>query len=135
MTLPITGRTHELAVRQWVRGFWAYYREYTSSAIHTASAAALAIFGLLIFIDPLFAGLAIVSYVGPPVVLYSIGTDVGTSSDGSPRSTTDDERNGDSKPSPTDSDGDSDSGSDTDSDGRDSDSDSDGRDGDSDSDR
>ncbi|ARS91825.1 hypothetical protein B1756_11985 [Natrarchaeobaculum aegyptiacum] len=91
----------ERTIKQWVRGFWAFYREYTSSAIHTASAAALAIFGLLIFIDPLFAAVAIVSYVGPPLVLYSVGAEVGPDSHDSQRSTSDDDSNNDSKTSHT----------------------------------
>lgn len=59
------------------RGFWAYYRRYTNTAIHAATTAALTAFGLLIFIDPSFAWLAIASYVLPPVVLYAVGSDVG----------------------------------------------------------
>lgn len=62
----------------WVHGFWVYYRGYTQSAIHAASVAALTIFGLLIFIDPLFAVLAIAAYICPPVVLYAFGIDLGT---------------------------------------------------------
>ncbi|MFC4543680.1 hypothetical protein ACFO5R_17270 [Halosolutus amylolyticus] len=53
-----------------LRDFWSFYRRYTATAIHTAAAAALAIFGILVFVDPWFAALAIGSYVLPPVVLY-----------------------------------------------------------------
>ena len=55
------------------RELWRFYRHYVKTAVHTASAAALAIFGLLVFIDPLFALLAIASYVLPPVVLFVVG--------------------------------------------------------------
>lgn len=41
--------------------------------MHTLSATALAIFGLLVFVDPWFALLAIGSYVLPPVVLFAVG--------------------------------------------------------------
>lgn len=63
---------------QWLRGLWAFYRDYTHSAIHAAAVAALTIFGLLIFIDPIFAVLAIISYVIPPVVLFIVGIDLET---------------------------------------------------------
>ncbi|WP_345781268.1 hypothetical protein [Natronobeatus ordinarius] len=59
-----------IAAIPWLRGLWNYYREYTSTPIHTAATAALAIFGILIFVDPLFAVVAIGSYVLPPIVLY-----------------------------------------------------------------
>ncbi|MCU4971743.1 hypothetical protein OB955_03195 [Halobacteria archaeon AArc-m2/3/4] len=56
--------------KRWLRGLWAYYLAYTNTAVHAATAAAFAIFGLLVFLDPLFAFLAIASYVVPPIVLY-----------------------------------------------------------------
>ena len=56
--------------RTWLRGFWSYYRRYTNTAIHTAATAALAIFGILVFVDPWFAAIAIACYVVPPIVLY-----------------------------------------------------------------
>jgi len=65
------------AAIQWGRGLWAFYRQYTQTAIHAASVAALTIFGLLVFIDPLFAGVAIAAYLCPPLVLYLLGVDVG----------------------------------------------------------
>ncbi|WP_331235356.1 hypothetical protein [Natronorarus salvus] len=65
---------------RWLRGLWEYYRGYTKTAVHTAAGAALAVFGLLIFVDPLFAAVAIVSYVLPPVVLYVLDADVGRES-------------------------------------------------------
>ncbi|WP_049923737.1 hypothetical protein [Halopiger djelfimassiliensis] len=58
------------AVTQWFRGLWSFYRSYTNTATHTAAAAALTIFGILVFVDPWFAVIAIASYVVPPVVLY-----------------------------------------------------------------
>ncbi len=55
---------------EWGRGLWRFYLAYTQTATHAASAAAFAIFGLLVFVDSLFAIVAIASYVVPPVVLY-----------------------------------------------------------------
>lgn len=55
------------------RDFWQFFRGYVDTPIHAVSAAALAIFGILVFVDPLFALLAIGSYVLPPIVLFSIG--------------------------------------------------------------
>lgn len=63
------------------RGFWAYYRRYTTTAIHAAATAALTAFGLLLFIDPAFAWLAIGAYVLPPVILYLTGSAVGADPD------------------------------------------------------
>ncbi|SDQ48664.1 hypothetical protein [Natronobacterium texcoconense] len=144
-------------VVRWLRGLWSFYRSYTNTAVHTAATAALAIFGILVFVDPWFAVVAIACYVLPPVVLYvrigerssledehqSTQADQDTESD--PLESTDDgsrERdhsrtipdtavgNGD-----TDSDaGDGDTDSDSDFDDGDTDSDSDGNDGDTDSD-
>lgn len=65
------------ALAERARGFWAYYRRYTTTAIHAAATAALTAFGLLLFIDPAFAWLAIAAYVLPPVILYLTGSDVG----------------------------------------------------------
>jgi len=136
--------------RQWVSGLWRYYRQYTHSAIHAASAAALTIFGLLVFIDPLFAGVAIAAYVCPPIALYVLGVDIGaeagaatagpTGTDSvavtdSARGSVGEPRDSDSDSDVGDSDSDSDNGdSDSDSDVGDSDSDSDDGDSDSDSD-
>ncbi|WP_458208781.1 hypothetical protein [Haladaptatus sp. NG-SE-30] len=122
------------AATQWLRGFWQYYREYTHTAAHAASAAALTAFGLLIFINRLFALLAIASYIVPPIILYRLDADLGKQSPSPPTTT------GDSEPAPTAAsdlatDSDSDDGdSDSDSDGDDGDSDTDGDDGDTDSD-
>lgn len=140
--MSVTATEAGPASAQWLHGLWEYYREYTHTAIHTASAAALTTFGLLVFIDPLFVVLAIVSYLGPPIVLYSIGTDVGNTSDSSKETTarTDsraysaDDSDTDSDDDDGDSDSDSDDG-DTDSDSDDGDSDSPSNDGDADSDR
>ena len=60
-------------LRTRVRDFWRFYRRYTTTAAHTLSAAALAIFGLLVFVDPLFAILAIGAYVLPPILLFAVG--------------------------------------------------------------
>ncbi|MFC6904952.1 hypothetical protein [Halalkalicoccus tibetensis] len=69
------------AITERARGFWAYYRRYTTTAIHAAATAALTAFGLLLFIDPAFAWLAIAAYVLPPVILYATGRDVGEDPD------------------------------------------------------
>lgn len=137
-----------LTTRQQVRGLWSYYRQYTHTPIHTASTAALTAFGLLIFIDPLFAVLAIASYVLPPIVLYSIDADAGRVSDpevdsnvrdvsnpeaaSTHRADTETNRDADSDTDSDIDDDDSDSdGSDTDADGDDGDTDSDDSDTDS----
>lgn len=130
MSLTATGKGSVSATAQWLRGLWEYYRGYTHTAVHAAAAAALTAFGLLIFIDRLFVVLAIAAYVGPPLVLYSIGADVGRASDPSTATT---DRPGSRTSSDFDSDTDSDSDDgDSDSDGDDGDTDSDGADGDSD---
>ena len=82
-----------------VREFWTFYRRYTDTAVHTASAAALAIFGLLVFVDPLFVLLAIGSYVLPPVVLYTFRR--GESLDDSESQASPDRRPGDPIPTET----------------------------------
>ena len=121
-----------VASTQWLRGLWEYYREYTHTAIHAASVAALTIFGLLVVIDPLFVVVAIASYLGPPVILYSIGTGAGTTSDSSKGTDVQaDSRTNANHILDTDSDSDN-GGSDSDSD--DGDTDSDGTDTDTDTD-
>lgn len=136
----LLGATVELSMTVWngeraplsaAREFWEFYRQYAHSAVHVASAAALTIFGLLVFIDPLFAAVAIAAYVCPPLVLYVLGVDVGTgSTEGDPVSTdgqtgANTVPNGDtgSDTDPGDTDSDSDDG-DTDLDGADTDTDS-----------
>lgn len=97
------------------RGFWAYYRRYTTTAIHAAATATMTAFGLLLFIDPWFALLAIAAYVLPPVILYLTGHDAGDSDAERPG-------NGVRTRDPRHPDVDAD-GSDADSDGIDADSD------------
>lgn len=126
-----------MVVRQWVFGLWEYYRQYTHSAIHAASAAALTIFGLLVFIDPRFAGVAIAAYVCPPIVLYVLNVEIGANEQQEQPSETQPTREVTFESVPKngtiDTDSDSDDGdTDSDSDGGDTDSDSD--DGDTDSD-
>ncbi|WP_255169607.1 hypothetical protein [Natrononativus amylolyticus] len=143
----------------WLRGLWRYYLAYTKRPLHTATAAAFAIFALLVFVDPLFAALAVGSYVLPPVVLYvlegepmpepasrshSILTEDPESATTQARrwdhpEETDrsrvDTANGDTDSDSDDDDTDSDSDDgDTDSDSDDGDTDSDSDDGDTDSD-
>lgn len=118
---------------QWLAGLWEYYRGYTQTAVHAAATAALTAFGLLIFIDPLFAILAILSYLTPPIALYSLGTEAVPSESDHDPATPMTNVNGDAKTTRVDGDSDSD-GNDTDSDGDDGDSDSDGDDRDTDSD-
>ncbi|WP_207588667.1 hypothetical protein [Halomontanus rarus] len=138
--------------KRWLRGLWAYYLAYTNTAVHAATAASFAIFALLVFLDPLFAILAIGSYVVPPIVLYireggvpdrrarkleesdvldsSSGLEASTASPSTSRGHVPD---ADPEVSAGDSDGGRDSDSDSDSDDGDSDSDSDGGDSDTDS--
>lgn len=147
MSLPVTGTVAATAPVRWLYGLWEYYQEYTHTAVHAATAAALTAFGLLVFVDPLFVVLAVASYVCPPLILYSIGSDVGrpsgssTVTDSTAASVTnagtgdgDSNRDGaDSDSTDGDSDADGDVG-DTDSDSDVGDSDSDGTDIDTDSD-
>jgi hypothetical protein len=51
-------------------GFLAFFRRYTQTWVHTVSTAALTAFGLLTFVNRLFAVVAIAAYVLPPVVQY-----------------------------------------------------------------
>lgn len=135
MSFTATGKRSASA--KWLHGLWEYYREYTHTAIHAASAAALTAFGLLVFVDRLFVILAIAAYVCPPVVLYSIDADVGKSSASSKTASVRADPESNAKSDSTTNDGDTDSDSDdgdTDSDSDDGDSDSDGDDGDTDSD-
>ncbi|AGB15942.1 hypothetical protein Halru_1329 [Halovivax ruber XH-70] len=137
-----------------LREFWQFYRRYVETPIHALSVAALAMFGILVFVDSLFALLAIASYVVPPIVLFSIGWSTPAKRDFEPdersanrarrsdpqsaeRGTATTRSNPPARASVRDGDADSDSDdgdSDSDSDGSDSDSDSDGTDTDSDSD-
>ncbi len=142
MSLTATEKGSVSATAQWFHGLWEYYREYTQSAIHAASAAALTAFGLLIFVDRLFVVLAIATYLLPPVILYSIGSDVGKTSTSPAVATvradsgTNSDRDSDSDSDSDDGDSDSDSdGEDSDSDGPDADADADGADADADADR
>ena len=131
MSLTATETESVSAPVHWLQGLWEYYRGYTHTAIHTASAAALTAFGLLVFIDRLFVVLAIVSYIGPPLILYSMDADVGKPSDSSrvdalradsgTNSDTDSDTDSDSDDGDTDSDG-----ADADADGADTDADADG---------
>ncbi|AHF98672.1 hypothetical protein HALLA_07220 [Halostagnicola larsenii XH-48] len=123
MSLTATETWSVSATTQWLRGLWEYYREYTHTAVHAASAAALTAFGLLIFVNRLFVVLAIAMYICPPVILYSISSDVGRATDSST-----------APPVQADSGTNSDTDSDSDSDGDDGDSDSDSDDGDTDTD-
>ena len=126
-----------------LRAFWSFYRRYTATAAHTAATAALAIFGLLVFVDPRFAAVAIGCYVLPPLVLYLLGREPGTPPEPGPdNAPTASERPleapsagvGPERPT-SDADSDRDArNTDTDSDDGDTDSDSDDGDTDSDSD-
>ncbi|GAB3668687.1 hypothetical protein [Halopiger thermotolerans] len=139
--------------------FWSFYRRYTETAIHTAATVALAIFGILVFLDPWFAAIAIGCYVVPPVVLYALEVDppsfegasradrnrseeTGASRDravepvaSTPETGGSRTGGGSNTDTDTDTDTDSDDGdTDSDSDSDDSDTDSDSDDGDTDSD-
>jgi hypothetical protein len=52
------------------RRFWRFYREYTESAVHTASLVALTALGLLSTVDRWFIALAVAAYVVPALSLY-----------------------------------------------------------------
>lgn len=132
MSLAAIETVADTSVTRWLHGLWVYYQGYTQTAVHAASAAALTAFGLLIFVDWLFAVLAIIAYVCPPIILYSLDSDVGRPSSSSTPPT----RQGDSgmsSPTVPESGSDTDDG-DTDSDSDDGDTDSDSDDGDTDSD-
>lgn len=138
MTVCTTETGPVSPVRKWLYGLWEFYKAYVHTAIHAASVATLTMFGLLIFIDPIFAGLAIAAYVCPPLVLYVIDVDLETETDHAEQT---DKQVGfatssatESKTNPLSGNGDTDSDSDSDSDSGDGDSDSDSGDGDSDSD-
>ena len=133
MSLTATETWSVSATTQWLHGLWEYYRGYTHTAVHAASAAALTAFGLLIFVDRLFVVLAIATYICPPVFLYSIGSDVGRPSDPSTAPSVQADSGTDSDGDDGDSDSDSDDG-DTDTDGPDADADADGADADADAD-
>lgn len=130
MSLLGTGLDTDTPITRWLHGLWEYYRDYTRTAVHAASTAALTAFGLLIFVDRIFVVLAIITYVCPPVILYSIDSDVGRPSPSSPSVTEREDSATSTTRVPTtemdtgDGDTDSDSdGGDTDSDGVDSDTD------------
>ena len=78
VSLPLSSVAVVSTVSGRLRTFWSFYRQYTTTAIHTAATAALAIFGLLVFVDSRFAAVAIGCYVLPPLVLYLLGRDPGT---------------------------------------------------------
>ncbi|WP_266079640.1 hypothetical protein [Haladaptatus caseinilyticus] len=129
----------ESTTTRWLRGLWEFYREYTHTAIHAASAAALTAFGLLIFINRVFVVLAIAAYVLPPIILYSLGSDIGKPTPASkpPTAKSESSATGDSAINSVSGNGDTDSDSDngdTDSDSDDGDTDSDSDNGDTDSD-
>ncbi|WP_211694149.1 hypothetical protein [Natronomonas salina] len=135
MPLIAAGKGSVAATARWLHGLWEYYREYTHTAILTASAAALTAFGLLIFIDRLFVLLAIAAYICPPLILYSLDADAGKTPSSSESATDRADSRTSSGAGMDSDDGDSDSDSDdgdADSDGTDADADAD--DGDSDTD-
>lgn len=141
MSLTAIEKGSVSATTAWLHGFWGYYRAYTQTAIHAASAATLTAFGLLIFINQFFVVLAIASYICPPLVLYSISADVGKSDPSKvtavragSETSTDGGSDTDSNSDDGDSDSDGDDG-DTDSDGTDNDADADGADADADASR
>lgn len=128
-----------------LRDFWSFYRGYTHTALHTAATAALTIFGILVFVDPWFAVLAIGSYVLPPVVLYVLeprfvpasgSTSPNESGPGEPErsATTRSHARGDDRRPTSGENGDTDTDSDRTGGDTDSDSDRDDRDTDSDTD-
>ncbi|MFC6718318.1 hypothetical protein ACFQGT_11815 [Natrialbaceae archaeon GCM10025810] len=141
MSLPATETWSVSATTRWLQGLWEYYRGYTQTAVHAVSAAALTALGLLIFVDRFFVVLAIAAYICPPVILYSIDSDVGRPVDSSTAppvqassgTNLDTDSDSDSDGDDGDTDSDSDDG-DTDTDGSDTDTDADGVDADADAD-
>ncbi|WP_049926043.1 hypothetical protein [Halopiger goleimassiliensis] len=143
-----------------IRRFWAFYRRYTDTTAHTAATVALTMFGLLVFVDPWFAAIAIACYVVPPLALYVLEDEPGFDEQAdderpdeqwaaTPDERPNSDRTRDSSERPTspaldssgrvrddgDTDSDSDGGNgDTDSDGDDGDTDTDSDDGDTDTD-
>ncbi|QLG62175.1 hypothetical protein [Halorarum salinum] len=137
MSLTVTETASVSTATGWIRGFWAFYRRYTRTAVHAIATAALTAFGLLVFIDPLFSVVAIGAYVFPPVVIFAARGDVeGTSEpSGATPLRTDSGRDAGSDADADDGDGDSDTDGDdgdSDSDGADADADADGSDADAD---
>lgn len=55
-------------------GFGAFFKRYTRTWQHALATAGLTAFGMLTFVDRLFAVLAILTYVLPPIVLYVRGS-------------------------------------------------------------
>lgn len=55
-------------------GFAAFFKRYTRTWQHAVSTAALTAFGTMTFVDRLFAVLAVLAYVLPPVWLYLTGS-------------------------------------------------------------
>jgi hypothetical protein len=55
-------------------GFGAFFKRYTKTWQHAVATAGLTAFGMLTFVNRLFAVLAILAYVLPPVVLYVRGS-------------------------------------------------------------
>ena len=51
-------------------GFGAFFRQYTRTWYHAVATAALTAFGMLTFVNKLFAVVALLAYILPPVVLY-----------------------------------------------------------------
>ncbi|USZ67486.1 hypothetical protein NGM10_12200 [Halorussus salilacus] len=81
-------------------GFVAYYRRYTKTWVHALATAMLTIFGILTFVHPGFAAVAVASYVLPPVLLYAAGRDPTPAGVGSRGTATDEPGIGDSDPDP-----------------------------------
>ncbi|SFR51442.1 hypothetical protein [Halogeometricum limi] len=59
-------------------GFAAFYRRYSQTWVHAVATAALTAFGMLTFVNKLFAVVAIAAYVLPPIVQYVRGSSGGT---------------------------------------------------------
>ena len=58
------------ALRQELRDFGAFYREYAQTSVHAVTTALLTAFGLLSFVHRAFVALAVTAYVLPPLFLY-----------------------------------------------------------------
>lgn len=107
-------------------GFAAYFKRYTRTWVHGVATAALTGFGLLTFVHRAFAVVAILAYVGTPVVLYLRGSrsaaSPATDTDGTESGVGEDETEEAAGVGETDGDADAD-GVDADADGTDVDAD------------
>ena len=83
-------------------GFGAFFKRYTRTWQHALATAALTAFGTLTVVDRLFAAVAVLAYVLPPVVLYLRRSSASTAAARSPEGTAPAGRDVDANASPAD---------------------------------